>query len=1228
MRLEIAGRKAFFRLGFPLLLVLLLSTTVRPVWTQLYSGTITGVIVDPSGAVVPGAAVTATELDRRYTYTATTDATGRYALRAVPPGKYSLAVEARGFDKYVRESFPLDVSTTVTVDAALQLAKGAVAITVTDSSAPQLQTETAALGQTINRKLINDLPLVGRGLFDLVSLAPGVNPPAGHAFGPGNGTATNFVSNGTRNMQSDVVLDGVTVTNTEQNGATAVALYTPTVDSVEEFKVQQGNFSAEYGYTGGATVNAVTRSGSNQFHGSAFFFMRNRATDANDFFANAAGQPLPAVNWHEFGGTVSGPITIPKVYKGRDKTFFFVSYNGHRTKSASTDSGGVPSAVERTGNFGELCGYAGGKFDAAGMCSNPNGQIWDPFTATMDWNAGFGVRQNFIPFNNLKTYMSPGNPASPQGNLAAVPGNLLDPVAAKLAAYYPAPNLNVGSPAYNPYHNWLGTGAAPTSFNNLDFKGDHLINQNNRLSVKYARSFGTSTNGPNLFGNAGDTHTQGFGRGLNQTGVVNYTNTFNANTILTVTVGDVHSWSSNKNLLNSTYSDLSPVTTLGMPAYIATSGYNSFPQTYLSQGYESVGNQAWSNYTTGSETRHLLGSLVRVAGPHEIKAGAELRIHFLNMLFNGEPAGVYNFSQFGSAQKEGWSGGSGGGDAMATFMMGLNDGWGGYEIPIRPAISSKQTGMFVQDNWKVNDKLALNIGVRYDIELPRTERYNRMSYFDPNAPAPALLNNVPGMPNLKGALEYVGVNGNPRTISPIYWGEIQPRLGFAYRLRNDTTLRGGYGIYYLQSFTGLVGLSVTSFNGFSATTNNTNWGADLTVPVSFLRNPYPFGLNIPQGAKSGAGFLLGQQLGAPIPAWNRTPQDQSWSFDLQHQLPWSTLVDVGYVGTKGTHLYQGGVNALDYMPAGAAAAYRANPAAANAQVPDPFYNIIPGAAQSVAQYRLWLPYPQYFLGSNNSPGLTGTGDPRGNSIYHALQIKVEKQFSSGIQFLSSYVWSKSIDDASVPTSGGSNFEGGSSSLQDPNNLHLERSLSQFNIPHVFQIASVFELPFGRGKKFGNRINRLANLALGGWQLNATFRWDDGQPLAISLLNTQPMPTYGGQRPDMLGQLKQSPGVNIEQYFANPGVIGTPAPYTDGTASRTDPRLRAPGTNTLAGSLFKDFPLHFREGARIQFRAEFFNLLNHPQFGVPNTTFGDPNFGKIFSQANAPRTGQLALKAYF
>src|SRR5437868_4223129 len=442
---------------------------------QQYTGSVTGVVTDPSGAVVPNAQLRLLDEQKGFTFTGVSDSKGGYVIRGVPPGTYKLSVEAQGFRSETQSGIKLDVSQNVTVNFSLQM--GAVTQSVQISeAAPLLSTQDAVTGQTVDRKFINDLPLITRSVTDLAYLTPGVTEVDTQCKGC---TANNFISNGGRNATADMLLDGVTVTNFEQNSGIQVPTYTPSVDAVEEFTVQQTNFSAEYGFSGGTIVNMVTRSGTNQFHGSLYEFFRNQKLDANNWFNNQSGVPIPALRNNNFGGTVGGPIR-------RDKTFFFFDYDGSRSRTASTHQAGVPSAAERTGNFGELCGYAGGSFNANGLCSSGDGQLWDPYTGVYNADAGGPVRSGFIPFNNIATYTSPGSPVlnGTPYQLPAGPGNLIDPVALKLMQYYPLPNENVGTATYNPYTNWIGSGSNQNSNNQYDIKIDHRFSDKDLLSVK------------------------------------------------------------------------------------------------------------------------------------------------------------------------------------------------------------------------------------------------------------------------------------------------------------------------------------------------------------------------------------------------------------------------------------------------------------------------------------------------------------------------------------------------------------------------------------------------------------------------------------------------------------------------------------------------------------------------------------------------------------------------
>jgi hypothetical protein len=525
--------------------------------------------------------------------------------------------------------------------------------------------------------------------------------------------------------------------------------------------------------------------------------------------------------------------------------------------------------------------------------------------------------------------------------------------------------------------------------------------------------------------------------------------------------------------------------------------------------------------------------------------------------------------------------------------------------------------------------------MRYDLDLPRTDRYNRMSWLDLNAASPL---QVPGMGPLKGGLQFA----NPNDRSPYYnnYHGFGPRFGFAYQLRHTTVVRGGYGIYYTQNKGAASGTGFSD-QGFVEQTNwLTSYLSNNTDPWGFLSDPFPPHPRPATGSANGLLTDVGFALTGPIRSWNARPYEQTWSFGIQHELPARVVVEANYVGKKGTHLYFGNAGSIDILNPGQAAAFVQNPSSFRDPVANPFAGIITdpnsglygfpcpagiNAPSCVQRVALVTPYPQF-------TGITAADPPRASSIYHALQLRAEKQFSNGIQFLATYTNSKSIDDSSVG-GGGLTWLGGSLNnvLPNPWDHRRERSLSQYDISQVLQFSYIYELPIGRGKKIGGNMNPVLNAIVGGWQTNGIWRFDTGQPIIPVLCSCDEasIPTFGPQRPDMVAPLKRAPGLNLNQYFANPDALVVPAPYTFGTAPKVLSNVRAPGTRTGALSLFKEFSLaSLREGARLEFRAEAFNALNHPQFAAPNSTVDSGDFGKITSQANNPREMQLALKLYW
>ena len=1162
--------------------------------------------------------VVLTDEGKGYTTNVTTDSVGRYLFRNLAPSKYKLEASSAGFRSYEHSGITIGVNQNSSLNIALELGQTGQTVEVVSTGAPLLSTQDSVTGQNLDRAQINNLPLINRAVFDLAFLAPGISQPAGSSFGPNN-TANNFISNGSRNAQADIIIDGVSTTNYEQNSGIQVPLYVPSVDAIQEFKVQQSAFSAETGFSGATVMNVIFRSGTNAFHGSAFEFVRNNALDANNYFNNMAGVSLAPNRRNDYGVTVGGPIR-------KNKTFFFADWNGIRAQSGSTARAGVPSAAMRAGNFGEICGYKGGTFDAAGRCSSDDGQLWDPYNSVYDSSQGGPVRQSYIPFNNLQTYMSPGNPKLPAVyGLQAKAGNLIDPVGAKMLAYYPLPNLGVGTSNYDYQNNWIGAQSGTYPNDQYDIKIDHRISDSMQLGGRLTQAIGHYHNG-NCFGNVADPCTQGPGDGTVHAAVLNYNWSITPTTLLSISGGMTRSWSFTHGVAGD-FPDFDPVKTLGLPQYIEASGIKATPSLYIAGGYASVGgndqigSQAWSYMRYGSTVNHLIGTVSHMQGKHELKFGGEFRVHEINFQQAGTPAGLETFD-FNSTSQNPWSGG---GDAMAGALIGASWGaWGQYEIPLQEATANRQFGTFVQDNWRVNDKLTLNIGVRYDIDFPRTERYNRQSWVDPTAPTGIT---VPGLGPMLGALQFAS-NGT-RSPYDTDFGGLGPRFGFAYRALSKTVIRGGFGIFYSLSKAGAAGSGAGGIQGFDAITNlNGSMPGNPELPYGFLRNPWPSGIAYPIGNSQGNLSFLGLSISGPIRSWGIRPSENSWSFGIQHELPSQTVLDVSYVGKKGTHLYFAGAGNLNFLTEAQAATFRSDPSYWNTQVSNPFYGIITDpnsglGASTIGRTQLIIPHPQF-------SGVSGNDPPWANSIYHALQVKIEKRLSHGLQFLGTYTWSKSIDTSSV-AGGNVTWLGGSttSTVQDPNNLRLDRSLSQFDMPHIVMLSGTYELPIGRGKLLGQGMSRWVDTFVGGWQINGIYRISSGQPLILGLSGGQAIPTWGGQRPNLSGTLSKASGLNLDQYFADPSVATVPDAYTLGTAPKTVGSVRAPGTNVMSASMFKEFALsELREGMKLEIRLESFNALNHPTFGAPNTTVGTSSFGLITNQANSPREVQLGMKFYF
>jgi len=952
------------------------------------------------------------------------------------------------------------------------------------------------------------------------------------------------------------------------------------------------------------------------------------------------------VHRNNYGGTFGGPIV-------KNKLFFFFDWDGTRTSNMGTYQAGVPSAAERTGDFGELCADNGGTFNGAGQCSVAAGQLWDPYTGTFQTpanGAAGAYRSGFIPFNNLATYTSPGNPNlnGTPFQLPATAGNLIDPVALKMLNLFPMPNFNSG----NYYDNWLASGATPSSNDQFDIKIDYRINERNLLSVKYSQDWNSAT--PyNCFKNFTDPCGSGQNGGKAHLFAITDTYTFNPTLILTSTLG----FTRGSTLIDAYNKSLNanPLGALGFPSYLGTNGFLGVPaigiNDYYSAGYTSIGQDPYGNYRQGQDTGQLTELLTKIHGTHEMKFGFEGRIHQQNYIQTNAPLGLFSFNSSGSSQCPTPDISVCGGDSLASFTMGqISTGapYGStYEVQFLPATESFQFAWFVQDNWKVKPKLTLNLGLRYDVSSPRTERHNRMNWFDPSVVSP-LNGGTISFPDINTGdtitrTLYGGevfASSNERTNWVTDWKDIQPRVGFSYLFGTKTVIRGGYGIYFDPTRSGANGLLSYGSQGFNQYTSPvTTYQNDGATPYLHLSNPFPNGLILPTG--SSLGLLNDVGYGAIGPIRNnfygRTPYEQSWSFGIERQLNSNTVFTIDYLGKKGTRLYYNGLNTLNILGPQVESMTPTQIGNLLNYVPNPFASILSApyyansslTAPTVQYFQLLLPYPQF-------TGVTTDEPPVANSIYQALQLTLEKHYSNGLQLSANYTFAKSIDDSSIYDGNLTwlaNTTGWMLGPQDPNKPGLDRSLSTFDIKHLLKINYTYDLPIGRGRAFLNNMPRPLELLIGGWKTAGVWTIHDGFPLAFTTSGGgTPIPTYGQQRPNITGTPKRTGGNDgnwINNYIANPDVFQLPAPYTLGNAARTLSSIRSPFYFSTNLSIGKDFALSERyEAMKLELRLEAENAFNHPVFGTPNTTVGDPNFGIINYTTVGPRQCQLALKFYF
>ncbi len=1099
---------------------------------QQISASIRGTVVDPTGATVRGASVSARQMETGLTRTAITDHSGDYVLLELPVGHYQLQVEVKGFQTYVQQGIVLDVNETATIPVRLTVGSETQKVEV-QANAQLIEASVTSLGKTVSEREVLDLPLNGRDFAQLGLLQPGVVPltpglaEAGGALRDGQAYAVN----GQRPESNNFLIDGAN----NFNGVDGGFVLKPPIDAITEFKILTHNANAEFGNTLGSTTNIITRSGTNRFHGALWEFLRNDIFDATNYFASTT-EPLKQ---NQFGGTVGGPVQ-------KDKTFFFGYYEGFRNRQGETQGSTVPSVAERGGDFSALCTAADGGF-VGGFCQNPNDQLFNVFLNT--------------PYPNNQLPLTPPDTS---------------PLALGLLSMFPSPNS--GTNVYT------STQVVQQDSNQFGVRLDHYVGTSDTLNFRYAYSNGTEfdpipTSGASVpgFPVGTDQRAQNF--------VAQETHTFSPSTIGVFRF----SFLRNKFLYGERTNQTTP-SSLGFayqPSLQAAIG----PPFIQVNGYTTVGDPITGPRNTYEDAFDYTGSLSWVRGRHDFKFGGGFQHQHINMLQGIATNGFFVFAPFPVVP-----------DAFASFLFGqpvfFLQGRGDFSR----GIDGMSFNLYAQDTYKVNSRLTLNYGLRYEMPSPYTEIHNRQTLWIPGRQSTV-------MPNAPEDLLYPGDRGVPRGLIPTFRKGFAPRFGVAWDPTGKAKwlVTSSYGIFYEPYYTGQGGPLQSPI---SAPPYLQTQQISLT-PTSFLNFSDPYNGN-PPPANTFATPLTNLTLSPNLPL----PYSQDWDLNIQRSFGTDLLLEVGYVGTKGTKLPR---------------FIEANPAV-----------YIPGVDSSGQPISTDGNADQRRLNSGctlaaNSPPCTysSTGLIAGiaNSSYNALETSLTKRFSHGISFLASYVYSKSIDDASSFNMTGSAAKpvaGENDLAQNPFDVGAERGRSLFDSRQRFVLSYQWSLPFW------TQPHGWYQQAFGGWQLNGIATIMTGTPFTVfdstdfSVQGSAPeISGFFSNRPNLVPGQNPNAGPRTTSAWLNRAafqqIIQDPNSPVEqfGTAGRNI--AQGPGYANWDFSAFKN--IRVGEGKEFQFRAEFFNILNHPNFRLPDSDISSPTFNQILA-ALPPRLIQFALKFNF
>ncbi|HKE24398.1 MAG TPA: TonB-dependent receptor [Bryobacteraceae bacterium] len=1081
---------------------LFIAVVVPILSAQTYTGSISGKVTDSSGSVVPKAVVTLTEEATNTVLKTATGDSGDYILSYLKPGNYQIQFAAAGFKEHVETGILLQINQSRRVDPVLQVGDVTEVVQVSVSAA-QVNYVSPEIGQVVDADQLINLPEEatnsrGRSPFLLAKLLPGVTTN-GNTYTNING----FSFAGGRRVTNEILVDGLPTTNPSDETYTL----TPSPDSIQEFKVLTTPFSAEYGHTGGGVMIATSRSGGNALHGSAYDLFRNRLLNTRDFFSPAQSSTKYVQN--DPGGTIGGPVVIPHLYNGKDKTFFFVDFNVTLASQGSVTSALVPTDLQKSGDFSQT--FSGGQLV----------QIYDP---TTNQTGPDGKTVTRSPF--------PGN---------VIPASRIDPVAAQIVKFYPEPNWSAGA------NNYVVT--PPNQNDNWQYLGriDQNFGANDRAFFRFGQ-YSPNSNATVIIPNK--ANNQQAGGWTDTQAVMNETHIFNATLVSDFRFG----WVQEDN-----YSSITggPAPELGLKGV----DLNSFPVVSVSQ---MIGLGAGAPSHDRDRSWVFNEAMTWSHGRHTIKFGGDFRRQMYNNYSPGKQSGSYSFSNtFTTSTPNDTKSGFG----IADLLLGLpaSTSFNIDDYTFRENIDS--AGAFVQDDFKINRRLTLNLGLRWEWDGPYSEANNQFASF-----APLIVNHITG--NL-GDVQFAGRNGAPTHFSPNIYHDFLPRIGFAYNVLPNTVLRGGYGIYRLPAI-GYYSYGPVSQYAQSATFTSPD---NNVTPAIVLANgipPIPYNVDTNGNPSIPASLTKPTSNVTQLESRARTPYNQTWQLGLQHQFGSNWLAEVDYVGTRGVKLpITVPENQLPFSEWG-----------------------VSGNPQSLR------PFPQYL----NVTWLENNG----NSLYNALQASLQRRWSSGVLSFA-YTWAKITDDVDGPAS--------SSPIQDIYNLKAEHGIASYDVPQRFVANYVYRIPLGRGSKLLAGVPVVQDVVRG-WEISGVTEMQIGLPLAVTQNNGTGGFT-GTQRPEQIAPAALSRGDRTLSQWFNTNAFVVAPPFTAGTEPRFS--LFGPGINNWDTALMRNFPV--RERVTVQLRGEFYNTFNHPNFKNPNTTLGNVNYGKITGD-NGARVTEVALRIFF